>query len=837
MVDFSKTLRGGKVIRPAAPVDLYETLDRRHDKGPLRPSQNSVLADWFENRQGDRDVIVKLHTGQGKTLIGLLMLQSRLNRGDGPVAYLCPDSYLIEQTCEQAKQFGIQTCRADADLPGEFLNSEKILVTSVQKMFNGLTKFGLGNRSVPIHTVLMDDAHACSDVIREASRIRIPSTEPAYQAIRDLFSLDLESQGVGTYADIMNSEKDSFLPVPYWSWKSKVHDVATILSKNTDRKSIKFAWPLVRDTLHECLCVVSGDSLEIEAYQPPLDLFGSYSGAKQRIFMSATVTDDSFLIKGLKIGVKAITEPLTYTREKWSGEKMVLIPSLLHESLSRDTVVKEFATPSGRNTSGVVGLVPGFAWTKDWSAYGSIIADKDTLAESIGRLRRGDFGIPVVLANRYNGIDLPDDQCRVLIVDSRPYATNLVDKYEEACRSDSVITLMRAVRSVEQGMGRSVRGEKDYSAIITTGADLTRLIRDRRSREFLSSQMAMQVEIGLEIAELAQEEIGQGREPIAALKGLIQQCLSRDEGWKAFYANRMEGVAPRGPNQQVLETYRVETEAESCYQQGDVSGAISLIQGLLDAADVSEAERGWYMQTLARYEYARDRAASQTMQAAAFKKNRLLLKPSSGVTFVKIQAGEGRIERIISWVASHKTHEQLDVAVSDICSKLAFGVKADKFEEGLNELCFALGFVGERPDKEWKEGPDNLWSLDQKNYILWECKNEVSTDRSDINKREADQMNRSSAWFLKHYQGAGVHRIIVHPANREASAASFLHDVQVMRPRELKKLVANARSFFKSFETTDLNDISSSRVDERLAANELLGENFLRNYSVKIRSN
>jgi replicative superfamily II helicase len=121
-------------------------LDRAVDKGPLRPSQLSVLNDWYASRQKTRDVIVKLHTGQGKTLIGLLMLQSRLNAGQGPAVYLCPNNFLIDQTSEQAKQFGISTCQADPELPEAFLNSEPILVTSVQKLFNGLTKAGLNQQ-------------------------------------------------------------------------------------------------------------------------------------------------------------------------------------------------------------------------------------------------------------------------------------------------------------------------------------------------------------------------------------------------------------------------------------------------------------------------------------------------------------------------------------------------------------------------------------------------------------------------------------------------------------------------------------------------------------------
>jgi replicative superfamily II helicase len=77
----------------------------RTTTGPLRPAQEAVLREWNARQANTRDVIVKLHTGQGKTLVGLLILQSRLNAGKGPVVYLCPDHFLIAQTCEQARQF------------------------------------------------------------------------------------------------------------------------------------------------------------------------------------------------------------------------------------------------------------------------------------------------------------------------------------------------------------------------------------------------------------------------------------------------------------------------------------------------------------------------------------------------------------------------------------------------------------------------------------------------------------------------------------------------------------------------------------------------------------
>ncbi|MDA8451055.1 DEAD/DEAH box helicase family protein [Acidovorax sp. NCPPB 3859] len=837
MVDFKKRLAGKKAERPTDPVKLYDTLDRAHDKGPLRPAQAAVLKDWFASHREQRDVIVKLHTGQGKTLIGLLMLQSQLNNSKGPAVYLCPDNFLIEQTIEQAKQFGIATCQADPELPDDFLNSDKILVTSVQKLFNGLTKFGLHHKSIAVGTLLMDDAHACADTIREACRIRISKDEPAYDAIKTLFATDLEQQGVGTFADISNGKREALLQVPYWAWIERAPDVANILAAHTERKSVKFAWPLLKDILESCQCVVSGVAIEIEPRIPPLAAFGSYEDAAHRIFMSATVTDDAFLIKGLQLKPETIVHPLIYAKESWSGEKMVLLPSLIHEELDRERIVKGYAAPKLKRQHGVVALATAFARVKDWESYGATVADKDSVGWVIEGLREGEYEKTVVLVNRYDGIDLPDDTCRILIFDGKPYSESLVDLYEEACRPDSVATLMRTVRTVEQGMGRSVRGEKDYSVVVIIGADLTRLVRDKASRAFLSPQMSRQIEIGLEVAEMAKQDIEGGDTPANAFNGLVRQCLQRDEDWKAFYAEQMAKVKPSGANEKVLRMYAAELSAEQTYLEGDYASAADMLQKSLDKRLVDKQDQGWYLQEIARYQYRGNRTESRRLQLAAHKANRLLLKPPEGVTVAKLTVvSQGRIERIAAWVGTFDNYEQLDIAVSEILGRLAFGVKADKFEQALDEISRAIGFAGERPDKEWKEGPDNLWALDDSHYILWECKDEVGIDRSEINKREAEQMNRSSAWFMKHYPGMDVKRIIIHPTNTVASAASFTHDVEAMREPELKQLVKRLRDFFKSFESLNLRDLSVTHIQKLVNQHGLDVQTLLTQSTKKLRN-
>lgn len=836
MVDFGKRLTNKADARPTEPVALYDTLDRSHDKGPLRPAQASVLKEWHAAGGKRRDVIVKLHTGQGKTLIGLLMLQSRLNAGKGPSLYLCPDNFLISQTVDQARQFGIRTCVADGGIPDDFVEGRRILVTSVQKLFNGLTKFGLNRSSIPVDTVLMDDAHACADRIREACRIRIPADEPAYASMMALFATDLEAQGVGTFADVENGKRDAILPVPYWAWIERESEVAAILSAQSDRKSVKFAWPLLKDMLAQCQCVVSGAAIEIEPHLAPLASFGSYADASHRIFMSATVTDDAFLVKGLGLEPATISNPLTYAPETWSGEKMVLLPSLIHEDLDRDAIVRSFGKSNPRRKRGVVALAPSFAYAENWKEAGSLVADKTTVEDAIARLSRGDYEDTVVLVNRYDGVDLPDSTCRTLIFDSRPFSESLVDLHAESVRPNSEATLMRTLRTVEQGMGRSVRGEKDYSVVMILGTELVRLLREKKSRRFLSPQVARQIQIGLEVAEMAQQEVADGEDPEEAFSTLMKQCLNRDDDWKAFYAEQMDGILPSGPNERVLRAYSAERSAEDALASGDYAGAARILQTLIDSGDVDRDDKGWYLQEQARYNWLSNRAESHKLQKAAHKSNRLLLKPPTGVTVSKLTVvSQGRAERIAEWIGAFDTYEDMDVTVADILGRLRFGVKADPFEQALDELSRALGFAGERPDKEWKEGPDNLWALDDRQYLVIECKSEVDVTRAAVNKRESDQMNRSAAWFDKHYAGMAATRLIIHPAGKVESAAAFLHKVEGVREADLRRFEKACRQFFKEFEGQNLRDLSPTNIQGLLDAHGLGIDDLKTKYSRQLK--
>ena len=82
------------------------------------------------------------------------------------------------------------------------------------------------------------------------------------------------------------------------------------------------------------------------------------------------------------------------------------------------------------------------------------------------------------------------------------------------------------------------------------------MVRSSLYRNFFSKQSQTQIEIGLEIADLAKQEVGDRNTPLETLHSLIGQCVARDEGWKAFYAEKMNAIPANGGHENnTIETF------------------------------------------------------------------------------------------------------------------------------------------------------------------------------------------------------------------------------------------------------------------------------------------
>lgn len=227
---------------------------------------------------------------------------------------------------------------------------------------------------------------------------------------------------------------------------------------------------------------------------------------------------------------------------------------------------------------------------------------------------------------------------------------------------------------------------------------------------------------------------------------------------------------------------------------------------------------------------------AERLQITAHRKNRALLRAANGVEVERlVVVSQGRCERIISWLREHASPEELRLHVDEILADLKFSVVAEKFEQAFQDLGTALGFACQRPDKEWKEGPDNLWGLLDNQFLLVECKSEVDPNRSDVSKSEAGQMNTACAWFAMNYKGAKASKIMITPAGKLAKGVAFNDEVRVMRQPELQKLARNARQCFLEFEGMNLNDLTENKVQQVLDAHGLSVETLVGDYARSVR--
>ena len=86
---------------------------------------------------------------------------------------------------------------------------------------------------------------------------------------------------------------------------------------------------------------------------------------------------------------------------------------------------------------------------------------------------------PLVLANRYDGIDLVGNACRLLVMDDLPQGTTNYDVFRMNAVAGAAVNSLLA-RRIEQGIGRGTRGGADYCVIMLVGSKLVGWIGRKR---------------------------------------------------------------------------------------------------------------------------------------------------------------------------------------------------------------------------------------------------------------------------------------------------------------------------------------------------------------------
>jgi hypothetical protein len=813
------------------PIKLYNSLAKDKEFLYLRGVQEEVLKEWHRRRDED-SLLIKMNTGAGKTLVGLLILYSKMIEAKKPVAFICPDNQLLNQVIAQSKNYNIPTCEVDDsnDFPEEFLNSEAVLVTTINKMFNGKNIFD--RDKIKLEAIVIDDAHRCVEKVKDSFTLKISDGHELYTELLNLFRDDLREHSLGPYEAITTGNPDYYLKVPFWNWLDKKEKVTQLLIKYLDDKdTLLFKWTLIENNLEQYELFFDARRIEITPMISKVQNVTAYETVTHKYALSATFVNDSSILKDLDFSYNAVLNPITPADRKDYGQRLIIAPKRYYSELSHDDHIAILKHHISKNENVVI-LVPSMRVANQWEALGAKVASKDEIEETI-ELLKSTKGNMVVFVNRYEGIDLSGDSCNVLVIHDHPKFKFLKDKYYEDIHHETSANII--AQTIEQGMGRSVRSGNDYSVVYLMGRHMLKFLRQRKNLEFFNSYTKRQLELGLSLME--GQELNKDN-VVEKITEIADYCLSQDQEWKSYYLNFMsEGDSPDDDSREKkLQKFDNEKSAIYGYLKGKYEESLKLgfeaIKGV-----TSKIEEACYYQMLAHFSYTSDKNKSNNFLIKSRKITTKMPMPFLSKEKWKLQNSIEQYAKAYNFVQSFSSINDLGVYIQEIKNYLIFSPENDSnnFEDALQKLGELLGYESSRPEKEENEGSDVLWGT-KECYLVLEAKSEKLPSNS-ISKSDIEQLYHSLEWFKEKYVFDGtLIGVTLQPQsnkNKDVTVRSGVKSINSDKLADITSSLNHLQTYFTS--QTNVNDITEENI--RIEFNRLgfNGPQFISRYLKEIR--
>lgn len=844
--DLIKAQQSVKKIHPTNPKEIFLN-ELIHDQGfeYLRENQAKFLDEWYRKKE-QRDVVGILSTGAGKTLIGQLMLLSKMYELKKPVIYLCPDNQLVNQVLIQAKHHNIPsvTIPEDNSLPLEFLNAEAILVTTFSRLYNGKSIFGVsGKRERDIQSIgalVIDDAHSCIKKAREISSITFEAGTDEYNRICGLFIDDIEKyQGYHAKLGILKGDKNASRMVPYWSWNQNIESVKRILEDSLQKgnKAVLFGASLVFDFLETSQCFISGDKLEISPIQNPLEKIPAYYKADFRFVLSATFNNNFELISELGLDKNAVLNPIKIDYGNEAGERLILAPKRINNHINDNDIIRLMKVVSNRVN---VVVLTTSGWTaKKWTDQGAHLVDKDNIEEALDKLKKSKDNF-LVLANRYDGIDLSGDMCRILVIDGLPTSDTARNKAISFMREGSSKIKLQKSQVIEQGIGRSVRSSSDYSAVILMGDQLVNFISIKDNQSYFSPETRAQMNLMFDIID--NTKIETKKDALKEVVEDIKMIIDRNPDWIAFYKESMKNIVKdeRPENINLINLAEIESRIFQKYRYKDyVTAAAILNEEILNKSkehNLSDEENGWYHQVYAEIVSKFDQRRSNDIQKISKEKNNSLFVPINGVFAKKNKVTSNQARLCLDNIQRYSYGNDYIIEIESIIRQLIFSNdrSSTAFEKAIQDLGSLLGYRSTTPDTNDGIGPDNFWETTNYDFII-ECKNRSENEK--ISRDNIQQLLHSNQWYENNYSMRGIKSTaILFQKTRELNFDAETKDTFVVVDEEkIELLKSNLDLFSRNIGSHNINDIDLNLVNQSLIELSFTPERFISLYTKKIK--
>lgn len=490
---------------PESPDRLFRDLPRRKHAS-LFDHQGQVLRNYVAQALDATDVALQLPTGSGKTLVGLLLAEWRRRKFRERIVYLCPTRQLVHQVAEEASaKYGLTVEPFTGKIKNyapeaktAYQDGDRVAVTTYNSLFN--TNPFFDNPDI----IIIDDAHAAENYMASQWTLRVSRFEPEddvlFTAMASVLKAVLPPHNYTRLTGDWQGVDDI-------SWVDKIPghllteiaaELRATITANVGNTDHRYPWRMLANHLHACQLYVSSSEIMLRPLIPPTWSHGPFAGAKQRIFMSATLGAGGDLerLTG-RPRIKRLPIPEGWDRQG-IGRRFFMFPekSLTEEEtlqLRRDLMRK-----ASRSLVLTPNKLDAEAVSKDVTEHLKYpVFTADDLEVSKTGFTSSKHAAAVI-ANRYDGIDFPDDDCRLLFVEGLSRTTNLQERFLINRMGANLLFNERIQTRVLQAIGRCTRGLNDYSAVVITGDELPAYLTDRKRRAYFHPELQAELEFGVD---------------------------------------------------------------------------------------------------------------------------------------------------------------------------------------------------------------------------------------------------------------------------------------------------------------------------------------------------
>lgn len=488
----------------ASPGEMYRDLPRRPGAVPGLWAHQSEMLRAYTPKAGQPDIALELPTGTGKTLTGLLIAEWTRRQRSARVIYACTTKQLARQVAASARREGIDTALligratdwSDA-AHAAYESASAVAITTYSSIFNSHPYFASAD------LILFDDAHAGEQYVGEAYGVNLSRWNDADEYAQVLRAVAPALDGV--FLERLRADE----PDP--SVQSDVRLVVPLRQANMVQQldaslagfdaPHRFRYSMIRAGLASCLVYVAYSGILVRPYLPPTHNNRLFTDARQRLYLSATLGEGGELERAFgRSGIERLAQPDESSAPRY-GRRFFVFPDFVEDADTNEigrAVVKAagkalvLAPRTATALADATALAPS-----GWPVWGT--AEITNGLDSFAELEHGICA----LAARYDGLDLPGDTCRLVVLDEVPDQDSLQERFLQTRARAGAALAARVRTRVVQGAGRCTRGPGDTAIVIIKGAGLSRYLTRPEVIAALDPELQAEVRFGRENSQAA----------------------------------------------------------------------------------------------------------------------------------------------------------------------------------------------------------------------------------------------------------------------------------------------------------------------------------------------